>query len=186
MVGKKQTLSKKSTDNTSRSLGASNKAETDKNLGKFDLEALIARVYQKYASHAEQKSLRLDLDIQLKQRYVTSKQAYIEGILEILLANAVQYSEEGRITLALRQIDQQNFEFSVSDTGMGIPKSDRQKVFQKGFRVQDYRVREVAGDGMGLYKAQKLASALGTKIELISRINFGSTFSFTVQDQTNK
>jgi len=68
----------------------------------------------------------------------------------------------------------------VKDTGIGISKSDQQKIFQKFFRSEDYRTRETNGTGLGLYVARKLASKIGTKISFTSRLNHGSTFSFSL------
>ena len=70
-----------------------------------------------------------------------------------------------------------NIRFAVTDTGIGISKNDQQKIFNKFYRSEDYRTRETGGTGLGLYVASKLARKMNTKIELQSRLNYGSTFS---------
>ena len=70
--------------------------------------------------------------------------------------------------------------FSVSDTGIGIGKSDRDKIFNKFYRSEDYRTRETGGTGLGLYVAAKLAKKIGCTIELTSRLNHGSTFTISL------
>ena len=73
--------------------------------------------------------------------------------------------------------------FEVKDTGIGISKSDQAKIFNKFYRSEDYRTRETGGTGLGLYVATKLAKKLGTKIGIHSRLNHGSSFSFTLSDK---
>ena len=70
--------------------------------------------------------------------------------------------------------------FSIIDTGIGISKSDQKKIFEKFYRSEDYRTRETGGTGLGLYISEKLARKLNTRIELKSRLNHGSTFSFEI------
>ena len=70
---------------------------------------------------------------------------------------------------------------SVVDTGIGISKADRERVFDKFYRSEDYRTRETRGTGLGLYVAMKLARKLNTRIELKSRLNHGSTFSIELE-----
>lgn len=68
--------------------------------------------------------------------------------------------------------------FFVRDTGIGISKADLLHVFEKFYRSEDYRTRETSGTGLGLYVVKKLADKLDTEIDVQSRLNNGSTFSF--------
>ena len=68
----------------------------------------------------------------------------------------------------------------MKDTGIGISKSEQVKIFDKFYRSEDYRTRETGGTGLGLYVVTKLARKIGTEIQLKSRLNHGSTFSFTI------
>ena len=70
--------------------------------------------------------------------------------------------------------------FSIKDTGIGISKTDQAKIFEKFYRSEDYRTRETGGTGLGLYISAKLDRKLGTQIELKSRLNHGSEFSFEI------
>jgi signal transduction histidine kinase len=90
----------------------------------------------------------------------------------------LKYTNEG-ITLAAAQ-DGQQVRFSVTDTGIGISKSDQKRLFEKFFRSEDYRTRESSGTGLGLYVTLKLASKLSAKVEVASQLNKGSTFSISV------
>ena len=69
-----------------------------------------------------------------------------------------------------------NIVFEVIDTGIGIGKADREKIFNRFYRAEDYRTRETNGTGLGLYISLKLARKLGSEIDVESRLNHGSTF----------
>ena len=71
-------------------------------------------------------------------------------------------------------------QIEVSDTGIGISKSDQKHIFEKFYRSEDYRTRESSGTGLGLYVCQKLAEKIGLDISFESRLNHGSTFTVLV------
>lgn len=145
-----------------------------------NLEDLVASIYKKYTPLAESNDLTLNLDVRFTKKNILTNRLYLEEILQNLIGNAIKYTKEGSVTLRVNQIKPDKIEFAVIDTGIGIPKANRDNVFKKFFRVEDYRTRETTGTGLGLYVCQKLAQKLGTKIELISRLNYGSTFSFVL------
>ncbi len=144
----------------------------------IDVSALVQDLYQRYTPEAEQKSLKLDLDVH-KLPHVTTSRLYLEEILQNFITNAIKYSKEGTITLAAK-FEDGRVVFSVKDNGIGISKSDQEKIFDKFFRSEDYRTRETSGTGLGLYVVRKLASKLNTKIKVESRINHGSFFSLSL------
>jgi two-component system phosphate regulon sensor histidine kinase PhoR len=79
-------------------------------------------------------------------------------------------------------------EFDISDTGIGISKSDQERVFDKFFRSEDFRTRANSGTGLGLYVTMKLARIIHADISLSSDLNKGSTFTIYIPniEQTQK
>jgi len=104
---------------------------------------------------------------------------YLHELLQNFITNAIKYTRDGSVTLKIHK-SRDEVRFEVSDTGIGISKSDQAKVFDKFYRSEDYRTRETNGTGLGLYVTRKLAKKMGTQIELKSRLNHGSSFSFTL------
>lgn len=151
----------------------------------IDVNELVEGLYKRYQTEAEAKSLHLNLDMD-KLPHVTTSRLYLEEILQNFLTNAIKYTKEGSITLSGKLQKDGKIKCSVSDTGIGISKTDQEKIFEKFFRSEDYRTRETSGTGLGLYVVRKLADKLNTKVEVESRLNHGSTFSFILPLQSTK
>lgn len=94
-----------------------------------------------------------------------------------LVENAAKYNRKGgRVILSLGS-EAGRVCFRVADTGVGIPKADRQRIFERFYRVDKARSRDVGGTGLGLAIVKHLVHAHGGKIELTSREGEGSTFT---------
>lgn len=140
---------------------------------------LAHKLHDKYIEQAKAKKLHIDLDLSPKLDSVFVSRLYLEELLQNLMTNAIKYTKKGNVIIVFQQKGKKIL-FAIKDTGIGIGKPDQPKVFDKFYRSEDYRTRETGGTGLGLYIAAKLAHKIGTKIDLTSRLNFGSTFSFSL------
>lgn len=145
----------------------------------IDIDALAAELHSKYEPRARERKLQLNLDIVGHIGTVNSSRLYLEEVLQNFITNSIKYTQEGSVTLHIRKTGE-GILFAVKDTGIGISKTDQKRVFEKFYRSEDYRTRETSGTGLGLYVVQKLARKLGVTVEVTSRLNHGSTFSFTL------
>ena len=101
----------------------------------------------------------------------------LQEVLQNLLDNAVQYTPPGgRITVRAARQDAQ-IVVSVSDTGIGIPHAEQERIFERFYRVDAARSREVGGTGLGLAIAKHLVEAHGGRLTVESEVGRGSTFS---------
>jgi two-component system cell cycle sensor histidine kinase PleC len=106
-------------------------------------------------------------------------------VLENLLDNAGKYSDlGGKITIKVEQDDSYTT-VSIKDTGVGIRKSDRQKLFKKFSRIDNPLSVSVGGTGLGLYWAKKILDLHEGSIEVASTLHRGSTFTVKVPLATN-
>lgn len=143
------------------------------------VQSLLKSLYDTYAPQAEEKGLAFDLDAGAQLGHVEVSRLYLEELLQNFITNSIKYTKKGSVKLmAARHNDE--ITFTVKDTGIGISKSEQVKIFDKFYRSEDYRTRETGGTGLGLYVVTKLARKIGTEIQLKSRLNHGSTFSFTI------
>lgn len=143
----------------------------------IDVEELLHTMHQRYEKEAEANKLHLNLDLGARLGTVNVSRLYLEELLQNFITNAIKYTHQGSVTIIAKRT-KGIVRFTVSDTGIGISRSDQNKVFNKFYRSEDYRIRETNGTGLGLYVSTKLAHKLHTQIELKSRINHGSSFSF--------
>jgi signal transduction histidine kinase len=143
----------------------------------INVTELLHELYQRYTDRAKRKKLTLDIDAGPRLGTVMSSRLYLEEVLQNFLTNALKYTHEGSIKLSARR-ESSGIRFSIKDTGIGISKADQKHLFEKFYRAEDYRIRETAGTGLGLYVVQKLSQKLGIRVEIESRLNHGSTFSF--------
>ena len=146
---------------------------------KIDVSELAHGLYNEYHPEAQKAGLHFDLALSPKLGYVEVSRLYLHELLQNFITNAIKYTREGHVTLTI-STSATGVRFEVSDSGIGISKSDQAKVFNKFYRSEDYRTRETNGTGLGLYVTRKLAKKMNTHIELKSRLNHGSTFSFTL------
>ena len=143
----------------------------------IDVADLIHALHRQYQQDASKKGLSLNIDAGTKLGKIKASRLYTEELLQNFITNAIKYTKEGDITIAAKR-SKDTVTFSVKDSGIGISRGDQIKIFQKFYRSEDYRIRETSGTGLGLYVSAKLAHKLGTRIDLKSRLNHGSTFSF--------
>jgi PAS domain S-box-containing protein len=104
---------------------------------------------------------------------------YLERVLSSLIENALKFTEVGSIRLVVEEKNN-SMVFSVIDTGIGIAKSDQQKIFQPFFQGSEFETRTEGGLGVGLNLARKLTETLGGELSFESEVGHGSTFRLSL------
>lgn len=153
----------------------------------IDIESFMTSLYNKYAKPAKEKGLRFIVDIDLTGKVLVPSMV-IEEIMQNLISNAIKYTEVGSVTVGVRAEphDRSHARFYVRDTGIGISKSDLDKIYLRFWRSEDYRTRQTSGTGLGLHVVDRLASKVGTHIDAKSELNIGSTFSLLLPVKRDK
>jgi two-component system phosphate regulon sensor histidine kinase PhoR len=106
---------------------------------------------------------------------------YLEQVLINILDNAIKYGHEGgRMIISATERGQREVEISVKDDGIGIPKEDLLRVFERFYRVDKGRSHELGGTGLGLSIVKHIVQAHGGRIWVESQLGEGSTFYFTL------
>ncbi len=124
--------------------------------------------------------LQTQLPAQLQEIYVDASQA--ERVLINLVGNAIKFTpQNGTVTITVSPTLQDGYVvFSVSDTGIGIPASEIQKLFSEFYRVDNEINQNVKGTGLGLVLAKNIVQAHHGKIWVQSEAGKGTTFYFTL------
>ena len=140
---------------------------------------LVEDLVTNYHKDAEAKGLEVKTDLDPQLEMLMSSKLYVKEILQNFVTNAIKYTERGHVTIGARA-KEGGVEFSVADTGIGINKADKEKVFDKFFRSEDFRTRKNNGTGLGLYVTMKLARLIHAEISLESELDNGSTFTIFI------
>ena len=145
------------------------------------IEKVIEEVVDNYNTLI--KSSKVNVDFQIVNGplpEVEADQDKIKRVVMNLLSNAIKYTPAGgRIQMILEK-SKHYITVSVVDSGVGIPKEDESKIFEKFFRSQNVIKLAPDGTGLGLYIAKSLVEAVGGKIGFDSEEGKGTTLHFTI------
>jgi two-component system phosphate regulon sensor histidine kinase PhoR len=155
--------------------------------GKLELEfqrVAIADIIESCATttlmRASRRELSLDVNFPPALPPVRGDASLLREVLQNLLDNAVQYTQPGgKITLSAAPRDSEVV-VTVADTGIGIPVAEKERIFERFYRVDAARSREVGGTGLGLSIAKHIVEAHGGRIWVDSSVGQGSQFHFSI------
>ncbi|HEX6347397.1 ATP-binding protein [Umezawaea sp.] len=143
-----------------------------------DVAALTAECAGMFTSVADNAGLRLVVDLDPVGVVALDQEMWARVVLN-LLSNALKFTPEGSITLALRTTGT-DLVLSVTDTGVGIPVSEQERVFERFHQVEGITGRSREGTGIGLSLVADLSAAMGGTTTVESAPGVGSTFTVTV------
>jgi PAS domain S-box-containing protein len=160
----------------------------DHDLLDVELAPFLARIAERYKQPAARKKIGLEFEAETgAPRRAVLDASRVEAILEILIGNAVKFSHGGTIRLSAgRGEGGRTLVFSVADEGIGIPRGQRDRVFESFFQVDQGRARKYGGLGLGLFVARQLCDLIGGSLELKSEDGKGSTFSLVLPGEEDQ
>lgn len=146
----------------------------------FDLQLCIQNTLAMMGAKAREKALALEMNIpSTLPRYLVGDQYRIEQILINLIGNAIKFTGQGTVVVAVQE-QEDGLEFTVSDTGAGIPEDKQELIFQNFSQADSSSTRKFGGTGLGLAICKGLVELMGGKIGVRSKPGEGSVFWFTL------
>lgn len=137
---------------------------------------------------AEKKNVKIDLEAE-NQVFINGVRSVIFEMIYNLVENAIKYNKnDGKVIVKVSKISEnpsskkQTVVLSVSDTGIGIPKNEQERIFERFYRIDKSRSKESGGTGLGLSIVKHGAKYHNAKVTLSSQEGKGSTFTIYFED----
>ncbi len=145
-----------------------------------DLARIVREVVEAYRFPIEQQGFTLEVEVAEDLPEVEIDPEAIEQALLNLVNNAIKYSPDQKyIRLEVRR-DGERILIAVRDRGIGVPKADQKRIFEKFYRAENTLVHTTKGSGLGLALVQHIMEAHGGSVELLSAPGVGSTFTLVL------
>jgi two-component system phosphate regulon sensor histidine kinase PhoR len=142
-----------------------------------DLADIVDVCVNRHRQYAERKEMRLITVPPPDSVQVVADEEALEQILDNLIDNAIKYTNSGG-TITVRWVNDANrCRVDVEDTGIGIPQAHIQRIFERFYRVDRARSRELGGTGLGLSIVKHLVQILDGTVTVASRLGKGTTFT---------
>lgn len=153
------------------------------NKAPFNLRLMVERLQDEFMPAALNKDLKVWLDCPA-DAFVNTDVILLERIVRNLLANAIKYTETGRIEISV-EIRGKMIELKISDSGRGIPFEEQEHVFEEFYQLNNPERDHTKGLGLGLAIVKRLADLLGVSMNMDSMIGSGTVFTLKLpQSQT--
>lgn len=155
------------------------------NIEEIDIYDLVQRVITLFKYQADTKNIKLILNIDSDvPQFIYADAVRLKQIIVNLIGNSLKFTKKGEIRLDIGQVSSSKnaatLLFSVKDTGIGIKKSNQEKIFQSFVQEDTNTTRKYGGTGLGLAISNQLLGLMDSKLHLISEYGHGSDFNFSV------
>ncbi|MEO6547425.1 MAG: response regulator [Ferruginibacter sp.] len=152
----------------------------------FDLRTCVEEVLDVFSSKAGQMGLDLAYEIDYNVPIqIVGDSLRLRQVLVNLVSNAIKFTERGEIFVGVHLLTKNTdgkieLQFEVRDTGIGIPADKMERLFKAFSQVDSSTSRKYGGTGLGLIICEKLIGLMGGHIDVNSKVNEGTTFTFTM------
>ncbi|GIP21304.1 PAS domain S-box protein [Paenibacillus sp. J22TS3] len=154
----------------------------------FNLRTLVFETLDVFRLKTKEKNLDTQISISPgipQTLYGDSNR--LKQVLMNLIGNAVKFTERGGITIEIEDLDQGygniHLQFTISDTGMGIPEDKLEYLFEPFTQIDNFMTRKSEGTGLGLAISKKIVEIMGGEIHAVQKDEPGATFVFTAYFQ---
>lgn len=147
---------------------------------RLSVSQLVESCLETAQRRGSEKDLRISVNMPQNLPDIAGDRRRLAEVLQNLLDNAIQYTlPGGQIIVSAKSLEEE-IVLTVSDTGIGIPKADQPRIFERFYRVDVARSREAGGTGLGLAIAKHLVEVHGGRLWVDSEVGQGSQFHFSL------
>ncbi len=142
-----------------------------------EIDTFVSKTLTLLESEAASKGIQLKRNIE-EGLFVEADEDRLRQIMMNLLSNGINYTPEGgRVSISISSIDEDHIRIEISDSGIGIPKKDLPRIFERFYRVDKARSRSSGGTGLGLSIVKHLVELHKGTITVSSTVGVGTTFT---------
>lgn len=165
------------------------KMEADKMIldaNNFDIKELIEEIVRAHSPKVSAKGLELNYIFSSNlPQFLIGDPNRLRQVLDNLVSNAVKFTDQGEVTITIKCNrfigDEVELEFTVTDTGIGIAKEDRNRLFHSFSQIESTYTKKYGGTGLGLVISKQLVEKMGGSIDVDSEEGKGSSFHFNLR-----
>lgn len=151
------------------------------NLEEVDLERLLEEISEDYIDIAEFQEKKFVFNSELKNKVIITDKNKLRQLILIFIDNAFKYTKQGdEIVLELKEDIEDEVTLLIRDTGIGIKKEEIPLIFDRFFRSENVRNKDLEGSGIGLSIAHMISLNLDIDINVTSEIGIGTTFELSI------
>ena len=148
----------------------------------FNIVKLAEEVIEAFEMKAEQMEISLELNNESESSLVIGDRDKIQQVLINLVSNSIKYGKNGGITRVKFFDMGENMLIEIADDGIGIGEESLDRLFERFYRVDKNRSREIGGTGLGLAIVKHILEGHNQTINVRSTVGVGSTFSFMLEN----
>ncbi len=148
------------------------------------IDTMIKTVSEELKQQFEKKEINFKLELQERLPNVKANLNQVKQVIVNLLDNALKYTPQKGSIFVKAYVQEDFVKVDVEDTGIGIPEKDISRVFERFYRVDKARSRQMGGFGLGLSIVKHIVESSGGEIGVESKVNKGSIFWFTLPKES--
>ena len=148
--------------------------DKDYNIEEINLNNIVKNVYKMLENKIQDKEINFHVDYD-EDLYMKANEDRIKQLLINLIDNAVKYTEQGEIKVELKSLDNYN-KITISDTGIGFEGKHKERLFERFYRIDEGRSRDIGGTGLGLAIVKHIVLLYNGKIKVESDLGKGTKF----------
>ncbi len=143
----------------------------------FNIHDFLEQIINELKQQAQLKGIELVLNSNNRNLLVFGDKERLNQVMTNLIINSIKYTEMGKVEVGIIE-EEKRARIYVNDTGIGIEEKDLERIFERFYRVDKNRSRDIGGTGLGLAIVKHIIEAHDSKVNVISSIGKGSEFSF--------
>ncbi|HJC48493.1 MAG TPA: HAMP domain-containing histidine kinase, partial [Candidatus Lachnoclostridium pullistercoris] len=151
----------------------------------FDINRVIKDTAASFEGTCSARGITFDLTFSAQKEMVFADLGKIQQVLYNLIDNAIKFSHDNSVIYIQESVRHEKVFISVKDTGIGIPKENQKKIWERFYKSDPSRGKDKKGTGLGLSIVKEIIQAHGENIDVISTEGVGTEFIFTLPKATN-